>query len=229
MRALHAACALVAALVLSGCAAAPTGRALPTPERSRDDVIRSAEQALVTRCLASQGLTTASKPATPAEDRRLQAAVFGSGPSELSLTLPTGYTVTAHTDGCLASARHTLYGDQRRWFRAQVTVNNLRAEAGARMRTDPAHRTVFARYTRCLSGRSPRQPEQAAATRCARESGLTAVEARLEPARLAEVRALRREQLTTYAQLRTRALHRAAELSPAQPQGNPTEKGTHSP
>jgi hypothetical protein len=44
----------------------------------------------------------------------------------LSLRLTTGHVVRAHTDGCLAAAQRRLYGDQRRWFRASVVVNNLR-------------------------------------------------------------------------------------------------------
>ncbi|MCX4513466.1 hypothetical protein OHA27_24710 [Streptomyces sp. NBC_01619] len=225
MSVLRTAGAVTAALVLSGlsgCATGPSGPALPTTERARDDLIRSAQQVLVSRCLADQGLsTTGPRPASPAEGRRLQAALFGTGPAELSLTLHGGHTVSAHTDGCLASAQRALYGDQRRWFRAQVTYNNVRTEAGARMRTDPAHRAALARFTRCTASST--------AGHCARESGLADVEARLEPARLAEVRALRRDQLDAYTRLRTRALHRAAELSSAHLQRNTTEKGFPTP
>ncbi|MEU2495220.1 hypothetical protein [Streptomyces sp. NPDC007883] len=232
MRALRTACAAVAALVLAGCAAEsspPTARP-PATEREQDALVRYAQRVLVDRCLAGQGLDAARKPSSREEDRRLQSALFGAGPTELSLTLPTGHTVRAHTDGCLAAARHALYGDQRSWFRAEVTVNNLTAEAAARMRADPAHRAVLGRYTRCLDS-APRTPatERAVEGRCARESGLAATEARLRPVRLAEVRSLRRGQLTTYTRLRTRALHRAAEISAAHDQGFTPEKGSASP
>ncbi|MFD9977235.1 hypothetical protein ACFWZR_23550 [Streptomyces sp. NPDC059017] len=234
MRALRTACAAVAALVLAGCAAgsARTAPAPPANGREGDALIRYAQQVLVDRCLAGRGLTTAGRPASPEESGRLQAALFGAGPTELSLTLPTGHTVRAHTDGCLAAARHTLYGDQRRWFRAEVTVNNLGAEAAARMRADPAHRAARARFVRCLesAGESPtRAGDTAALQRCRRASGLASAEARLEPVQLAEVRSLRRDQLTVHEQLRTGALHRAAEISAAHHHGNTPEKGPSSP
>ncbi|MCZ7457817.1 hypothetical protein [Streptomyces sp. WMMC940] len=234
MRTLRTACAAVAALVLAGCAGGPV-RTAPDPPaggREQDALIRYAQKVLVDRCLAERGLTTEGKPSSPEESGRLQAALFGAGPTELSLTLPTGHTVRAHTDGCLAAARHALYGDQRRWFRAEVTVNNLGAEAAARMRADPAHRAARARFIRCLdsAGESPTRPrDEAAHQRCRRGSGLASTEARLEPVELAEVRSLRHDQLTAHERLRTSALHRAAEISAAHHQGNTPEKGSSSP
>ncbi|QGZ52224.1 hypothetical protein GPZ77_31195 [Streptomyces sp. QHH-9511] len=209
-----------AALVLTGCATVPARSTVPSSPQAQDELLRTAERTLVVRCLAARDLTlpdtAPARPPAPAEDRRLQAALFGTGPRELSLTLATGHTVTAHTDGCVAAARQNLYGDQTRWFRAQVTVDNLRAEAQARMKDDPAHRAALDRWTRCAAppGRPrPERPGPAVAARCERESGLADVRARLEPVELAEVRALRGDQLATYRQLRTRALRRAAELS----------------
>lgn len=225
MRLLRAfAAAALAVLALTGCSTATAQRAvppLPRTERDRDDLIDAAQQVLVDRCLAGQGLTlpNASAPqdhSAPApQDRRLQGALFGRGRPELSVTLATGYTVTAHTDGCLAVAERDLYGDQRLWFRTRVVVNNLRAEAQQRMKRDPDYRAATARWTRCVTpahGARPGRPDPAVSTRCARESGLTRLRARLEPALLARVRAERHGQLTTYRQLRTRALRRAADL-----------------
>ncbi|MEV5971417.1 hypothetical protein [Streptomyces sp. NPDC051921] len=216
-----------AALVLAGCAAVRPGPAGPpaaTADRQQQDqLLKAAEHHLVVECLGAQGLalTTASRARAPAEDRRLQAALFGKGPRELSLTLASGLTVTANSDGCVAGARAHLYGDQTRWFRAQVTVDNLRAEAQARMKADPAHRAALDRWTRCAApAGGPREgrPDPAVADRCARESGLADVRARLEPAELATVRTLHRDQVATYEQLRAHALRRAAELS-----ADPTE------
>lgn len=233
MRHLRAlAAAALALLALTGCATATAQRAvppLPRTERDRGDLIDTAQQVLVDRCLARQGLTlqhdsapqhgNASDPrersASDPPDRRLQGALFGRGRPELSVTLATGYTVTAHTDGCLAAAERELYGDQRLWFRTRVVVNNLRAEAQQRMKRDPDYRDATARWTRCATpahGTRPGRPDPAVSTRCARESGLTRVRARLEPVLLARVRAERHGQLTTYRQLRTRALRRAADL-----------------
>ncbi|MFI1935797.1 hypothetical protein ACH44C_01170 [Streptomyces purpureus] len=227
--------ATAVALLLTGCTTpgpgpdAPARNSAPVTDPAEDDLLKTAQLTLVTRCLARQGLALPTRTHST-EDPRLQSALFGTGPSELSLTLPTGATVTAHTDGCLADALHTLYGDQRRWFHAQVTVNNLRALAADRMKTDPAHRAAMARWTDCAAtrprGTLPDRVPPAVADRCAVQSGLMDVRARLEPAELARVRAERRDQLTTYQQLRTRALRRASALTGAQPAITIQPKGT---
>ncbi|WP_432175856.1 hypothetical protein [Streptomyces sp. Tue6028] len=220
--------ALLGALTLTGCATDaktapgedPRGAlTLPATERGKDDLIDTAQQVLVERCLAGQGLTLRHVPSgrdgSSERDRRLQAALFGAGRSELSVTLATGYTVTGHTDGCLAAAQRELYGDQPLWFRSRVVVNNLRAEAQQRMDHDPDYHAARARWTRCVTpsdGPRPERPDPAVSARCARASGLARLRARLEPALLNQVRADRRDQLTTYQRLRTRALQRAAAL-----------------
>ncbi|MEU9144568.1 hypothetical protein [Streptomyces sp. NPDC048349] len=224
-------CAAAAALLLlTSCAGPPHGSprpGIPADERGRDDLVRSAQLTLVNRCLSEQGLTVPApqeRPAaTSAAGRRLQAALFGTDPRELSLTLPTGYTVTANTDGCLARAQRTLYGDQKQWFEAEVVVNNLHAEAQARLGADPEYRAALARRTRCTDASPEARPAPSAAPtspaaatptdRCDRESGLAEVRARLEPALLAAVRAERRADLTTYQRLRTAALRHAVDLT----------------
>ncbi|MFD3699677.1 hypothetical protein ACFWUZ_26715 [Streptomyces sp. NPDC058646] len=231
MRLTRAVCIATVALLMTSCADHPTAspqREIPAGEQAQDDLIRSAQLTLVTRCLSGQGLAVPSLRQRPkaatAEDERFEAAYFGTDPRELSLTLPTGHTVTANTDGCLANAQRVLYGDQKRWFEAEVVVNNLRAEAQARMATDPEHRAAMARWKRCTGHPSrthPDRPDPAITDRCNRESGLAEVESRLEPTLLANVRTERREQLTAYRQLRTIALQRAVNLTSAAqaPQG----------
>ncbi|MEV0317789.1 hypothetical protein ACIBKX_03510 [Streptomyces sp. NPDC050658] len=149
----HLSFALVAcALLIGGCAPAP-GPA--RPEMPPGDIIKAAQQQLTDRCLKRQGLTPpragqprAATAAGRAESRRVADALFGAGRTELALTLPTGYSVRAHTDGCLASAQRTLYGDQRRWFEVSTVVNNLGPEAAHRHRSldwvRARHRTELA-------------------------------------------------------------------------------------
>ncbi|MEV7520392.1 hypothetical protein [Streptomyces sp. NPDC091371] len=122
-----AAVALACAL-LTGCAAGGAGPAAGDP----DELVKAAVQRLTDTCLIRQGLVPPrSTPGRPSGtgDGRVSAALFGTGPAELSLALPTGHVVRAHTDGCLAAAQQRLYGDQPGWFRASVVVNNLRPEA----------------------------------------------------------------------------------------------------
>ncbi|MFD9861687.1 hypothetical protein [Streptomyces alboflavus] len=99
------------------------------------DTIKAAQQQLTDTCLTRKGLAPprpGDRPPSAAEQQRVARALFGTGRTELSLTLPTGHAVRAHTDGCLASAQRTLYGDQRRWFRVSTVVNNLKPEAAFR-------------------------------------------------------------------------------------------------
>ncbi|MEU6093167.1 hypothetical protein ABZ865_41830 [Streptomyces sp. NPDC047085] len=228
--------ACATAVLLAGWAGAPTGSATAAPgaapgaEQHTTASLEAAEHTLVVRCLARRGLTLTHRPRTHAEEDRLQTALFGGGPRELSVTLATGATVTAHSDGCLAVARQTLYGDQRTWFRAQVTVDNLRAEAAARASKNPAFQAALARWRKCadLNG-TPGTPAPAVrpaasvVARCDRSSGLAAVRERLTDQELTHVRALHAHDLTTYQRLRARALRRAAALStPPTPQKGTT-------
>ncbi|GAA0491496.1 hypothetical protein ACFQ2B_16445 [Streptomyces stramineus] len=223
------AAALAAALLTGGCTevpAVPSPPAIPSGENERDDLLKIAQQSLVDRCLTARGLRppsqgTTSKPT--AEDRKARDALFGTGARELSVTLATGYTVTAHSDGCLAEAQRTLYGDQRRWFRAQVTVNNIDAEAAARMAKVPEYQAARARWERCVGpAGDDKPPAPAVQARCDRESGLGRTRARLEPNLLAEVRELRRTELAAYGELRDRALRRAVvTLASARPENDP--------
>ncbi|MFF0067056.1 hypothetical protein ACFYRC_37280 [Streptomyces sp. NPDC005279] len=121
---------LAAPLLLTGCLL--TGCTAPTPRPAPDEVIKAATQRLTDACLTRQGLTPprpAQSPPPAVDQQRVATALFGGGRAELSIALPTGYVVRAHTDGCLAAAQRRLYGDQRRWFRASVIVNNLKPEA----------------------------------------------------------------------------------------------------
>ncbi|WAZ26309.1 hypothetical protein STRCI_007872 [Streptomyces cinnabarinus] len=197
----------VLVLTVAGGCAAESRPSLPSSERGRSDLIKAAQRVLVDRCMTARG---AAGP--PPQEK----ALFGAGRAELSVTLATGHTVRTHTDGCLAEAHRSLYGDQARWFRAEVVVNNLRPEAQAALTKDPGYRAALARRAAC--------PDQD--TRCVRASGLDALRARLEPARLAEARAAHRTEITTYDQLRDRAVHRAADLLATQP--TPHRKG-HTP
>ncbi|MFD3563239.1 hypothetical protein ACFWVU_26775 [Streptomyces sp. NPDC058686] len=140
----------LAGLLVTGCAAPDPGPAL-----SRDDTVKAAIQLLTDRCLIAQGLTPprpGRRPGTQDQEEHLADALFGAGRAELSLKLPTGYSVRAHTDGCLASAQRALYGDQRRWFRVSTVVNNLKPEAAYRKTSlasvRAGHRTEVADWQR---------------------------------------------------------------------------------
>ncbi len=142
---------LASGLLLTAC----TATANTPPHPSPDDVIKAATQKLTDGCLTRRGLAP-PRPGAPtastAEQQRISDALFGAGRAELSLRLPTGYVVRAHTDGCLAAAQRRLYGDQVRWFRTSVVVNNLQPEAEkthrslAEVRT--RHRAEIAEFER---------------------------------------------------------------------------------
>ncbi|MGW4514211.1 hypothetical protein ACWEO4_19860 [Streptomyces sp. NPDC004393] len=146
-----AAALLTCGLFLTGCATT-----VSTPVRlSPDDLVRAATRKLTDDCLARRGLAP-PRPGGPvpsaAEQQRVDDALFGAGRAELSQRLPTGYVVRAHTDGCLAAAQRRLYGDQVRWFRTSVVVDNLRPEATRFHRSlaevRARHRTEIAEWRR---------------------------------------------------------------------------------
>lgn len=113
---------------LTGCAAPRQ----PTVSLSPDDTIKAAQLLLTDRCLIRRGLTPPRPdhpPVDEADARHVDRALFGTGPTELTLELPSGHVIGHHTDGCLAAAERRLYGDQRRWFQAVTTVNNLKSKA----------------------------------------------------------------------------------------------------
>ncbi|MEU7576169.1 hypothetical protein AB0B50_00985 [Streptomyces sp. NPDC041068] len=125
---LAAACLLAGLTGLTGCGAPRE----PTVSLSPSDTLKAAQLLLTDRCLTHRGLTPprpGRPPSDAAEARRVERALFGTGPTELTLKLPSGHVIGHHTDGCLATAERRLYGDQRRWFRAVTNVNNLKSKA----------------------------------------------------------------------------------------------------
>ncbi|MFJ5548167.1 hypothetical protein [Streptomyces sp. NPDC093225] len=196
---------LLAGLLLLAACGPPAAPPRPAP----DDLLKAATQRLTDACLAGRGLTPPRPGGTapPGREEPVADALFGTGPTELALALPTGHTVRAHTDGCLARAQQQLYGDQAAWFRASVTVNNLRPLAEARLGEDPAYAAALARAKTCADDDAG----------CVRASGLPQLRARLAPALLAEVRAAHHEEIAAYDRLRDRAAHRATAVLAAVP------------
>lgn len=148
--------AVAALLTVLGLSLTACATHAETPHRlSPDDMVKAATRKLTDDCLARRGLAPprpGSTPPSAAERREVDAALFGTGRAELSLRLPTGYVVHAHTDGCLAAAQRRLYGDQARWFRTSVLVDNLRPEATATHRSlaevRARHHTEIAEWQR---------------------------------------------------------------------------------
>ncbi|GAA3813175.1 hypothetical protein ACFQ0G_24945 [Streptomyces chiangmaiensis] len=148
--------AAVAALVSCGLFLTACATTVSTPVRlSPHDTVKAATRRLTDDCLTRRGLAP-PRPGGPirsaAERQRVAAALFGAGQAELSLRLSTGYVVRAHTDGCLAAAQRRLYGDQVRWFRSSVVVQNLRPEAAQSHRSlaevRARHRAEIAEWRR---------------------------------------------------------------------------------
>ncbi|MGP4002725.1 hypothetical protein [Streptomyces sp. 8N706] len=183
--------------------------------------------------------TAPSRKALREEAARRQAladAMFGTGRRELSARTATGHVVKANSDGCLAAAQRTLYGDQERWFRAEVAVNNLGAETHQRVTADSEFRAVLARWSDCVAPVEPAEdpgelrrtwqrrarelaPEAAerlqrrfatAEARCVVATGLARTGVRLERRHTAEVRAEHAARLADHRRMRERGLRIAA-------------------
>ncbi|MEU6081456.1 hypothetical protein [Streptomyces sp. NPDC047108] len=274
-------------------------RSVPRSARAQDDLLKSAESALVRRCLTERKITPPPAPrpaangtgqvgtaqdggsppqrrfpygiddpawaaehgfgsaagtgaearptqqarqAPPQErrpgkkamaaQRRLSDALFGTGRRELSTRTATGYVVRANSDGCLAEAQRELYGDQARWFRTEVAVNNLEAATHQRVIRDPAYRTALARWSRCIapvqkagdpgelrsawqrraSDLEPRdatslqQRYAVAEARCVRSTALARTGTELEKRHAADVREAYAGQIADHRRMRERGL-----------------------
>ncbi|MEU0740234.1 hypothetical protein [Streptomyces sp. NPDC006134] len=169
------------------------------------------------------------------QQQRLVDALFGTGRRELSTRTATGLVVRANSDGCLAQAQRILYGDQARWFRATVAVDNLEAATHHRVVRDPAYRAALTRWARCIAPvhkaddpgelrtawqRQARDlpPDRAAAlqrrwavaeARCVRSTDLAATGTRLERHHAAEVRAEYAELIADHRRMREQGLRHA--------------------
>ncbi|MET9457976.1 hypothetical protein ABZY05_23315 [Streptomyces canus] len=169
------------------------------------------------------------------EQQRLSDALFGTGRRELSTRTATGLVVQANSDGCLAEAKRVLYGDLGRWFRTEVTVNNLGAAAHRRVTQDPVYRAALAHWSRCVApvqqADSPGElrsawqrrardlaPREATAlqqrfavteARCVRRTDLARTGARLEKRHAAELRTEYADVIAEHRQLRDHGLRYA--------------------
>ncbi|KAA6212260.1 hypothetical protein CP973_22745 [Streptomyces albofaciens JCM 4342] len=79
-----------------------------------------------------------------------RSALMGPAPVGLSATTPTGVTITASTQGCLAHAQRALYGDLGAWFRAKVITMNLQPLYVAQVRADPRYAAAVRQWSACM-------------------------------------------------------------------------------
>ncbi|MEU3404482.1 hypothetical protein ABZ766_11115 [Streptomyces sp. NPDC006670] len=170
----------------------------------------------------------------PARERAAaRTALMGASPTGLSATAPTGMTLTASTDGCIARAQRTLYGDLPAWFRVKVVTMNLRPAQEERVRRDARYAEAVGRWAACMAeaGRpyaSPADSRQAAAAlaeglppdradtaetalavteaTCATSSGLGRVSQALDRAYGEEVRTRHQDDITLGRRLQNAAL-----------------------
>ncbi|MFD0265143.1 hypothetical protein ACFVGY_00900 [Streptomyces sp. NPDC127106] len=90
-----------------------------------------------------------------------RTALMGAAPVGLSVQAPTGMTVTASADGCIADAQRSLYGDLAAWFRVKVVTMNLRPVREARVREDARYTGAVAEWAVCMeaAGRPHATPD----------------------------------------------------------------------
>ncbi|MFG2616735.1 hypothetical protein ACGFXC_03865 [Streptomyces sp. NPDC048507] len=102
-----------------------------------------------------------------------RTALMGASPVGLTATAPTGTTLTASPDGCIARAERSLYGDLAAWFRVKVVTMNIRPAQEAKVRADPRYAEAVGAWAACMraAGRPYGSPDdsRAAAAAFARE------------------------------------------------------------
>ncbi|WP_051695773.1 hypothetical protein [Streptomyces sp. NRRL S-244] len=90
-----------------------------------------------------------------------RTALMGSTPVGLSATAPTGMTITASAEGCIADAERTLYGDLATWFRVKVVTMNLGPVREARVHEDGQYAQAVGQWAACMraAGRPYANPD----------------------------------------------------------------------
>ncbi|MFJ9077454.1 hypothetical protein ACIRO3_19765 [Streptomyces sp. NPDC102278] len=79
-----------------------------------------------------------------------RTALMGASPVGLTATTPTGMTLTAGSEGCMADAQRALYGDLPGWFRVKVVTMNLRPVREARVREDARWTEAVGQWSACM-------------------------------------------------------------------------------
>ncbi|MFE2850299.1 hypothetical protein ACFXJO_04100 [Streptomyces lavendulae] len=113
----------------------------------------------------------------PARERAAaRTALMGASPVGLSARTPTGMTLTASTQGCLAQAQRALYGDLAAWFRVKVVTMNLRPAQEERVRRDPRYAEAVGQWAACMraAGRPYDSPDASRSAAAALADGLPA-------------------------------------------------------
>jgi hypothetical protein len=143
------------------------------PPASGDDD-ESAVIDLAERRVSGYGLTRSNDRApdpvdtyvdslAPAEQTRFQQALFGPADEVADLEIMGGGRITAPLRGCVADARHALYGDDETWSRVTylpMQINNQLAES---VRTTPEYGAALDAWRRCMAVPGPAYPDPAAA------------------------------------------------------------------
>jgi hypothetical protein len=117
--------------------------------------------------------------------------MIGERPVGLSAVAPTGVTVQASDDSCLADAQRRLYRDLPAWFRARVTADNLGAAVMNAVWRDPRYLAAQREWARCMNeaGVPVATPHAARIEAQRRTVGLTPGQARQVEVDLAGVEA----------------------------------------
>ncbi|MBB5873652.1 hypothetical protein F4553_007086 [Allocatelliglobosispora scoriae] len=95
----------------------------------------------------------AREPGNRDDSPAFQTALIGTQQEVLSVTLPTGQTLTADTRSCIATARGRLYGDHPTWFGVSAIATNLSPLVIPRVLADPAYQAAQTAWSTCLRER----------------------------------------------------------------------------
>lgn len=71
----------------------------------------------------------------------------------VTVTLPSGFQLSASTKGCNAEAADLLYGDFASWFRTRSLVEHLPSQYHAKIRADPRCKAALAGWASCMRKR----------------------------------------------------------------------------
>ncbi|MET9958414.1 hypothetical protein ABZ128_04890 [Streptomyces sp. NPDC006326] len=186
---------------------------------------------------------------SPSERAAARTALMGASPVGLSVQAPTGMTITASAEGCIADAERALYGDLKGWFRVKVVTMNLLPVREARVREDRRYADAVGRWAACMraAGRpyaTPDDSRQAAAhyaeslpaqeadaaeialavteATCATGTPLAQVSRALDRTYGEQLRAQHRQELAERWRFQNAALPMARRIAPPAPSASPS-------
>ncbi|MFE0156871.1 hypothetical protein ACFWY5_57770 [Nonomuraea sp. NPDC059007] len=90
------------------------------------------------------------KTLTAKQRERFATVLYGTPGATLSVRIPSGPVISTSSDGCLAEADSSLYGDFKTWFRVKTITDNLAPRYLPQVYGDARFHQAVASWATCM-------------------------------------------------------------------------------